>query len=128
MQKNKLLFNVLAFLSPVVLMVVTTSIMDLLSYFWLRKRDSKSFETFRGCLKDDIPLRATAISMILHAVFTIIFAYIFAQKVTPIEKYLIVNVLIKIDNMLEDVQAALDKMQLDDVVVEVLELADKRRG
>ena len=102
MQKNKLLFNVLAFLSPVVLMVVTTSIMDLLSYFWLRKRDNKSFETFRGCLKDDIPLRATAISMILHAVFTIIFAYIFAQKVTPIEKYLIVNVLIKIDNMLRN--------------------------
>ena len=34
----------------------------------------------------------------------------------------------KIDNMLEDVQAALDKMQLEDVVVEVLELADKRRG
>ena len=101
-RKNKLLFNVLAFLSPVVLMVVTTSIMDLLSYFWLRKRDNKSFETFRGCLKDDIPLRATAISMILHAVFTIIFAYIFAQKVTPIEKYLIVNVLIKIDNMLRN--------------------------
>ena len=36
--------------------------------------------------------------------------------------------LTKIDNMLEDVQAALDKMQLDEVVVEVLELADKRRG
>ena len=34
----------------------------------------------------------------------------------------------KIDNMLEDVQAALDKMQLEEVVVEVLELADKRRG
>ena len=36
--------------------------------------------------------------------------------------------LTKIDNMLEDVQAALDKMQLDEAVVEVLELADKRRG
>ena len=36
--------------------------------------------------------------------------------------------LAKIDNMLEDVQTALDKMQLDEVLVEVLDLADKRRG
>ena len=101
-EKNKLLFNVLGFVLPVVLMVVNTSVNDLLSYFWLQKRDNKSLETCRGCLKDDIPLRATAISTILHAVFTIILSYIFAKKVTPIDKYLIVNVLIKIDNMLRN--------------------------
>ena len=81
---------------------VTTSIMDLSSYRWLQKRDNKSLETRRGCCKEDIPLRATAVYYFLHAVFTIIFFCIFALKVTPLEKYLIVNVLVKIDNILRN--------------------------
>ena len=34
----------------------------------------------------------------------------------------------KIDNLLDDVQSSLKQMQLDEVVVEVLQLADSRRG
>ena len=34
----------------------------------------------------------------------------------------------KIDNLLEDVQSSLKQMQLDEVVVEVLQLAESRRG
>ena len=95
-------FRFLTFILPVVLMIVTTSIMDLSSYRWLQKRDNKSLETRRGCCKEEIPLRATAVYYFLHAVFTIIFFCIFALKVTPLEKYLIVNVLVKIDNMLRN--------------------------
>ena len=95
-------FRFLTFILPVVLMIVTTSIMDLSSYRWLQKRDNKSLETRRGCCKEDIPLRATAVYYFLHAVFTIIFFCIFALKVTPLEKYLIVNVLVKIDNILRN--------------------------
>ena len=101
-KKNKMLFCFLTFVLPVVLMVVTTSIMDLSSYRWLQKRDNKSLQTCQGCCKDDIPLGATAVYYSLHAVFTIIFFCIFARKVTPLEKYLIVTVLVKIDNMLRN--------------------------
>ena len=66
-------------------MIVTTSIMDLSSYRWLQKRDNKSLETRRGCCKEDIPLRATAVYYFLHAVFTIIFFCIFALKVEEVE-------------------------------------------
>ena len=101
-EKNKNPFRFLTYVLPVVLMVVTTSIIDLSSYFWLQKRDNKSLETSRRYLKNDIPLRATAINNLLHAVFTIIFFCIFTKKVTPLDKYLIVNILIKIDNMLRN--------------------------
>ena len=102
MEKNKNPFRFLTYVLPVVLMVVTTSIIDLSSYFWLQKRDNKSLETSRRYLKIDIPLRATAINNLLHAVLTIIFFCIFAQKVTPLDKYLIVSILVKIDNMLRN--------------------------
>ena len=96
---------------PVVIMVIAAGIVDLLSYFWLRKRENISR---REHMKNDIPLRATAISTSLHAIFIFIFVILGIQKVTPIDKYLIATVLIRIDNILRNPLTAVFTFKIND--------------
>ena len=98
-KKNKILFNCLTIMLPVVIMVIAAGVVDLLSYFWLQKRENNSRREY---IKNDIPLRATAISTSLHAIFIFVFVILGIQKVQPIDKYLIATVLIRIDNILRN--------------------------
>eukprot|EP00093_Oithona_nana_P010818 10818.XXX_532590_533825_1 [CDS] Oithona nana genome sequencing. len=82
-KKNKILFNCLTIMLPVVIMVIAAGVVDLLSYFWLQKRENNSRREY---IKNDIPLRATAISTSLHAIFIFVFVILGIQKVQPIDK------------------------------------------
>ena len=96
---------------PVVIMVIAAGVVDLLSYFWLQKRENNSRREY---IKNDIPLRATAISTSLHAIFIFVFVILGIQKVQPIDKYLIATVLIRIDNILRNPLTAVFTFKIND--------------
>ena len=108
----KLLFNGLTVVLPVVIMVIAAGIVDLSCYFWLLKRDS-SIERQR-CLKNDIPLRATAISTSLHALFIVGFIILGRKKVQPIQKYLFAVVGARIGNILRNPLTAFFTFKIND--------------
>ena len=110
-KKNKILFNCLTIMLPVVIMVIAAGVVDLLSYFWLQKRENNSRREY---IKNDIPLRATAISTSLHAIFIFVFVILGIQKVQPIDKYLIATVLIRIDNILRNPLTAVFTFKIND--------------
>ena len=111
----KLLFNGLTVVLPVMIMVITAGIMDLSSYFWLQKRDNNSLERqHQRCLKNDIPLRATAISTSLHVLFIVGFIILGIQKVQPMQKYLFAVVGARIGNILRNPLTAFFTFKIND--------------
>ena len=111
-KKNTMRFNSLTVVLPVVIMVASTSFMDVSCYFWLKKRDRNSQRG--GYLENNIPLRATAISTSLHILFLVGFAVLGKQKLQPLEKYLIVIVLIRIANILRNPLTAVFTFKIND--------------
>ena len=100
---------------PIILMVVLTGFLDLSCYFWLQKRDNTSRNTPQNrCCKNDIPLRATAISISLHILCIIGFVILAMQKVEPHNKYLVVAVGARIGNILRNPLTAVFTFKIND--------------
>ena len=87
---NRVIFNVLTVLVPIIIVVIVTCIMDYSCYRWLHRIHPNG--EIQGCVLSDIPLRATLISTHLFLVGIIVYAVLSSRNIQPQEKYLVATI------------------------------------
>ena len=122
----KVTFNFIMVLTPVLSVMVLTNAMDLSSYFWLKNRidvNTKNINksTVKGNANqvqenhhNNIPIHASVICSLLFIFHIAGFVVVGAQMVQPIEKYLLVIVLTRLNDAIRNPLIATCAFRIND--------------
>ena len=109
---NRVIFNVLTVLVPIIIVVIVTCIMDYSCYRWLHRIHPNG--EIQGCVLSDIPLRATLISTHLFLVGIVVYAVLSSQNIQPQEKYLVATIGAQLYKILRNPLVAIFTFKIND--------------
>ena len=112
---NNVGFNGIMVLSPILLAVTSTVIMDVLSYLWLQRAVHPIDNENQGCvIIHEIPIRSTMISTLLLLPYLVIYFVISSQNIQPMEKYLVSIVGTRINDILRNPLVAIYTFKINE--------------
>ena len=122
---QNVLYNLLTVLLPIITLIFITCLLDFYSILWFRKQKTRvEPETERNsedgdeikCMPfiDDIPLKATMLSTIFLILVLTVYIVLGIKGIRPLEKYLIVIMITRINDTLRNPMIAICTFKIND--------------
>ena len=123
--EQNVLYNLLTVLLPICTLIFITCLLDFYSILWFRKRKTRVEPEIERISEEgdeikcmpfiyDIPLKATMLSTIFLILFLAVYIVLGIKDIRPLEKYLIVIMITRINDTLRNPMIAICTFKIND--------------
>ena len=123
--EQNVLYNLLTVLLPIFTLIFITCLLDFYSILWFRKRKTRVEPEIERISEEgdeikcmpfiyDIPLKATMLSTIFLILFLAVYIVLGIKDILPLEKYLIVIMITRINDTLRNPMIAICTFKIND--------------